>query len=57
MQHCPRDILDQTLKASDGVLIVDGKKKVGGLLQRCLDVAKNKVRTQAGNAYGTVCTK
>lgn len=56
-QNSPRDIHDQTLKASDGLLLVDGKKKMGTMLQRCLDIAKNKVRTTAGDAYGTVCTK
>ena len=57
MQHTPRSVLDQTLKATDGILIVDGKKKVGTQLQRCLDVAKHKPKTAASEPYGTICTR
>ena len=38
-------------------MMVDGKKKVGAQLQRCLDVAKTKAKTRADAAYGTVCTR
>lgn len=57
MQYPARGIQDMCLKASDGVMKVDGHKKVGGLLQRCLEVAKVKSKTSAGDPYGTICTK